>query len=109
VAGGILILSALGLLAGAGWARWLAIVGAAVNAIQQIAFLANYPQAYARMPPATNTIAVVITDPESRRENAAYARTTRAIATRPEPCKPSVSAAPWLGAAARVSGVRECR
>jgi hypothetical protein len=46
VAGGILILSALGQLAGAGWARWLAIVGVAVNAIQQVAFLANYPQAY---------------------------------------------------------------
>ena len=46
MAGGILILSALGLLAGAGWARWLAIVGVAVNAIQQVAFMANYPQAY---------------------------------------------------------------
>ena len=44
--GGILILTALGLLGGAGWARWLAIIGVAVNAIQQMAFLANYPQAY---------------------------------------------------------------
>ena len=38
-----------------------------------------------RMPPATNTIAAVITDPESRRETAAYARTRSEIATRPEP------------------------
>jgi len=44
--GGILILAGLGLLGGAGWARWLAIIGVAVNAVQQVAFLANYPQAY---------------------------------------------------------------
>ena len=44
--GAVLILAGLGLLAGAGWARWLAIIGVAVNAFQQIAFLANYPQAY---------------------------------------------------------------
>ena len=44
--GGVLILAGLGLLGGAGWARWLAIIGVAVNAIQQVAFLANYPQAY---------------------------------------------------------------
>ena len=44
--GGLLILAGLGLLGGAGWARWLAIIGVGVNAIQQIAFLANYPQAY---------------------------------------------------------------
>jgi hypothetical protein len=44
--GGILILAGLGLLAGADWARWLAIIGVSVNAIQQVAFLANYPQAY---------------------------------------------------------------
>jgi len=44
--GGILILAGLGLLGGAGWARWLAIIGVAVNSIQQVAFLANYPQAY---------------------------------------------------------------
>ncbi len=44
--GGILILAGLGLLGGAGWARWLAIFGVAINAIQQVAFLANYPQAY---------------------------------------------------------------
>ncbi len=44
--GGLLLLAGLGLLAGSGWARWLAIIGVAVNAIQQVAFLANYPQAY---------------------------------------------------------------
>jgi hypothetical protein len=44
--GAILILAGFGLLGGAGWARWLAIIGVSVNAIQQIAFLANYPQAY---------------------------------------------------------------
>jgi hypothetical protein len=44
--GAILIVAALGLLGGAGWARWLAIIGVAVNAVQQVAFLANYPQAY---------------------------------------------------------------
>jgi hypothetical protein len=32
----------------AGWivARWLAIFGVSINAIQQVAFLSNYPQAY---------------------------------------------------------------
>ena len=44
--GGLLILAGFGLLGGAGWARWLAIVGVSVNAIQQVAFMANYPQAY---------------------------------------------------------------
>ena len=44
--GAILILAGLGLLGGAGWARWLAIIGVGINAIQQVAFLANYPQAY---------------------------------------------------------------
>ena len=44
--GSLLILAGLGLLGGAGWARWLAIIGVAVNAIQQVAFMANYPQAY---------------------------------------------------------------
>ena len=44
--GGLLILAGLGLLGGAGWARWLAIIGVAVNASQQVAFMANYPQAY---------------------------------------------------------------
>ena len=44
--GALLIVAALALLGGAGWGRWLAIIGVAVNAIQQVAFLANYPQAY---------------------------------------------------------------
>jgi hypothetical protein len=44
--GGLLVLTGLGLLGGAGWARWLAIIGVSVNAIGQIAFMANYPQAY---------------------------------------------------------------
>jgi hypothetical protein len=44
--GGLLVLAGLGLLGGAGWARWLAIIGVTVNAIQQMAFMANYPQAY---------------------------------------------------------------
>jgi hypothetical protein len=44
--GGLLIAAGAGLLGGAGWARWLAIIGVAVNAIQQVGFLANYPQAY---------------------------------------------------------------
>jgi hypothetical protein len=39
--GAILILAALALLGGAGWARWLAIIGVSVNAIQQIAFMAT--------------------------------------------------------------------
>jgi hypothetical protein len=44
--GALLILTGLGLLGAAGWARWLAIIGVSVNAIAQVAFLANYPQAY---------------------------------------------------------------
>ena len=44
--GVVLVLTGLGLLGGAGWARWLAIVGVGLNAIGQIAFMANYPQAY---------------------------------------------------------------
>ena len=44
--GALLVFVALGLLSGASWARWLAIVGVALNAIQQIMFMANYPQAY---------------------------------------------------------------
>ena len=42
----LLVLAGLGLLGGAGWARWLAIIGVSINAIGQIAFMANYPQAY---------------------------------------------------------------
>ena len=44
--GCLLILAGFGLLGGAGWARWLAIIGVSINAIQQVAFIANYPQAY---------------------------------------------------------------
>ena len=44
--GVVLVLAGLGLLGGAGWARWLAIIGVTVNAIGQMAFMANYPQAY---------------------------------------------------------------
>ena len=44
--GALLIITGLGLLGAAGWARWLAIIGVSVNAIAQIAFMANYPQAY---------------------------------------------------------------
>ena len=44
--GALLILTGMGLLGGAGWARWLAIIGVGVNAIGQVAFMANYPQAY---------------------------------------------------------------
>ena len=44
--GGLLVITGLGLLGGAGWARWLAIIGVSINAIGQIAFMANYPQAY---------------------------------------------------------------
>ena len=44
--GALLVFTGLGLLGGAGWARWLAIIGVAVNAIGQVAFMANYPQAY---------------------------------------------------------------
>jgi hypothetical protein len=54
--GVLLILVALGLMGGAGWARWLAIIGVAVNAIQQMAFMANYPQAY----PLWNLIIVAL-------------------------------------------------
>jgi uncharacterized membrane protein (DUF2068 family) len=44
--GVLLIFAGMGLLGGAGWARWLAIVGVAINALGQVAFMANYPQAY---------------------------------------------------------------
>ena len=44
--GALLIITGLGLLGAAGWARWLAIIGVSINAIAQIAFMANYPQAY---------------------------------------------------------------
>jgi hypothetical protein len=44
--GVLLIITGLGLLGAAGWARWLAIIGVSINAIAQIGFMANYPQAY---------------------------------------------------------------
>ena len=44
--GALLVLAGVGLLGGASWARWLAIVGVGVNAVEQTAFLANYPNAY---------------------------------------------------------------
>jgi hypothetical protein len=44
--GALLVVAGLGLLAGADWARWLSIIGVAINAIGQMAFMANYPQAY---------------------------------------------------------------
>jgi hypothetical protein len=44
--GALLIIVGLGLLGAAGWARWLAIIAVSINAIGQIAFMANYPQAY---------------------------------------------------------------
>ena len=44
--GVLLVLAGLGLLGGAGWARWLSIIGVSINAVGQIAFMANYPQAY---------------------------------------------------------------
>ena len=44
--GALLILVGLGLLGGAGWARWAAIIGVSINTIAQVAFMANYPQAY---------------------------------------------------------------
>ncbi len=44
--GALLFFTGLALLGGAGWARWVAIVGVGINAIGQMAFMANYPQAY---------------------------------------------------------------
>ena len=46
LSGVLIFITGLGLLGGAGWARWLAIIAVGINAIQQVAFLANYPQAY---------------------------------------------------------------
>ena len=44
--GVLLFFAGLGLLNGSGFARWLAIIGVSINAVQQIAFMANWPQAY---------------------------------------------------------------
>jgi hypothetical protein len=44
--GCLLALAGFALLGGAGWARWLAIFGVSIGAIEQMAYMANYPQAY---------------------------------------------------------------
>ena len=44
--GVLIFITGLGLLGGSGWARWLAIIAVGINAIGQVAFMANYPQAY---------------------------------------------------------------
>ena len=44
--GVLIFIAGLGLLGAAGWARWLAIIAVGINAIGQVAFMANYPQAY---------------------------------------------------------------
>jgi hypothetical protein len=44
--GALLVLAGLALLGGAGWARWLGIIGVGFGAVAQMGFLANYPQAY---------------------------------------------------------------
>jgi hypothetical protein len=43
ILGIVLVIAAFGLFAGRGWARWLAIVFAALNAIAQISFFTAYP------------------------------------------------------------------
>src|SRR4051812_15242751 len=57
------------------------------------------PWVLATMPPTTKTIAGVITDPSRRRETAAYASTSSAIATRPGP--PNLQPPPSEHSAAR--------
>lgn len=44
--GALLVLAGLALFGGAAWARWFAVVVASIGAVGQMAFLANYPQAY---------------------------------------------------------------
>jgi hypothetical protein len=44
--GCLLALAGFALFGGAGWARWFAIFGASIGAIGQMAYMANYPQAY---------------------------------------------------------------
>lgn len=44
--GCLLILAGIALVGGAGWARWFAIIGASIGAVGQMAYMANYPQAY---------------------------------------------------------------
>jgi hypothetical protein len=43
ILGVVMILTCMGLLQGAGWARWTAIVFAMVNAIAQVAFITAFP------------------------------------------------------------------
>ena len=43
VVGGLLVLTAFGLMAVKGWARWLAIIICSLNMIAQITFLSAYP------------------------------------------------------------------
>lgn len=44
--GCLLVLAGFALFGGAGWARWFAIIGASIGAVGQMAYMANYPQAY---------------------------------------------------------------
>ena len=44
--GCILFLAGIALFGAAGWARWFAILAAGIGAIGQMAYLANFPQAY---------------------------------------------------------------
>jgi hypothetical protein len=41
--GALLVIAALALISGRGWARWFAVAAAAVNVIAQIGFLSAYP------------------------------------------------------------------
>lgn len=42
----LILLAGYGLLTAQGWARWFTIFAVGLNAIAQMAFLANYPNAY---------------------------------------------------------------
>lgn len=44
--GALIFFAGLAIFKGASWARWLAIFGAGLGAIVQMAYMANYPQAY---------------------------------------------------------------
>ena len=44
--GCLLVLAGIALVGGAGWARWFAIIGASIGAIGQMAYMANFPEAY---------------------------------------------------------------
>ena len=58
--GCILFLAGLALLGGAGWARWLAIIGAGIGCVAQMAYMANYPQAYPLWNIALLTLQIVV-------------------------------------------------